>query len=1300
MTTEASVAHSSYFPGDSEMALRMRDLDWSTTSLGPPEHWPQSLRSAVSILLSSKAEIILFWGDDLVALYNDAYAPTFGSKHPWALGKPARECWSEIWDFLGPIFEGVKSTGSAFAARDNLFLLERSGYVEETYYDVSYDPVMAEGGAIGGVFCIVADKTGEIIGKRRLNALKQLAEETTRARTAIEACGLAAEVLAEHDSDVPFALLYLQDAAEGGPRLVGASPPQLTGAEGPTSELVEDPGETDRWPFASVLKSGLPHVMADLPAQFARLPMGPWDDPPQAAMVLPLLSPVQGVAGVLIAGISPRRALDDEYRSFLSLVAGQIATAITHARAYEAERKRAESLAALDRAKTAFFSDVSHEFRTPLALILAPLQDVLATADPNLSPDNAQKLDIARRNGLRLQRLVNTLLDFSRIEAGRVDATFEPTDLAAVTRDLASMFRSAVEKAGLSFEVACNALPEPVYVDRDMWEKIVMNLLSNALKFTLSGSIRVELTTVEGAAVLTVEDTGMGIPADEQPKVFDRFHRVRDAQARTHEGSGIGLSLASELARIHGGSIGMESTLGAGTTFMVTIPLGSAHLDPEHIKASSSLTPATLGAAAFVEEALGWLLASTSQDLLSADRASSATLSAASGVVQDARILVADDNGDMREYLATLLGRFWSVTTVRDGREALDAARAHPPDLVLSDVMMPNMDGFVLLHALRDDPRTASVPVMLLSARAGDEARIEGLRAGADDYLVKPFVAAELLARVGARLEISRVRREGDASIERERQNLYDVIMQAPIPMCTLRGDDLVFEIANQPYRDITGSGDVAGKSLLDVMPEVVGQGFVGVLRDVMRTGTPFVGRETPVRFERDSGHEDAYFTFIFSPMKNAEGVSDGVIAVAHDVTYEVSARQITEARARLAEYTSAVGLAVSEESDANRMLDRCAQAMVDHLGAAFGRIWTVDAEGSILELRASAGMYTHLDGTHGRVPVGSLKIGRIASERRAHVTNDVQSDPAVSDHGWARSEGMTAFAGHPLLVGSKLRGVMAMFRREPLSSDLGDALAAGAKLVGLGIERLRAEQELRDNAKYLQQANAVKDEFLGLVSHELRTPITTVLGNAKVLQARGDRLDAEMRASALGDIVREGERLNRIIENLLIVARFDRGQRPDLDAFELRRACTRAIAEFTGRSTRKIDLIAPADVWTEGEEGYTQQVLENLLSNADKYSPAGGIVTVSIRSDGTEAIVSVADTGPGVPKSEQEAIFTAFYRASGTARRAPGIGVGLAVCQRLVEAQGGRIWVESGANGGAVFSFALPLAASDVDEA
>ena len=760
-----------FLVGGGEMGERTRTFDWSATPVGPVERWPQALKIAVRIMLGSRYAMWMGWGPEFTFFYNDAYGQmTLGPKHPWALGKSAREVWREIWADIGPRAEGVIATGEATWDERLLLFLERRGFPEESYHTFSYSPIPGDGGGVGGMLCVVTEDTERVIAERRLRTLRELAAGTTdEARSAEDACATAARTLAGNPHDLPFVLVYLLDADARTARLAGATGlPDGSPAAPPEVDLA---GPGGGWPFPAVLATGHAEAVTDLERRFGPLASGPYPEPPDRAVVVPVAKPGQPrPTGFVVAGVSPRLVYDDAYRGFLDLLAGHVATAVSNARAYEEERRRADALAEIDRAKTAFFSNVSHEFRTPLTLMLGPVEDILAKPDADVLPDNRRLLEVANRNGQRLLRLVNTLLDFSRIEAGRVQATYQPTDLAALTADLASVFRAACEKAGLTLTVDCPPLGEPVFVDREMWEKVVLNLLSNAFKFTFAGGIAVSLRRVGGVAELRVRDTGTGVPAEEMPRLFERFHRVENARGRTHEGSGIGLALVQELVKLHGGTVAAESVVDAGTTFTVVVPFGTAHLPPERVVADRA-APHKGVAASFAEEALRWL-----PDGEAAGPAGT-LLPPRVEAIPDAdrpRVLLADDNADLRQYIASLLSPAFRVEAVTDGEAALEAAHRTPPDLILSDVMMPRLDGFGLLRAVRADPSTAVIPVTLLSARAGEESRIEGMQARADDYLVKPFSGKELLARVTAHVQTARLRRAADRAVRASEAELRE----------------------------------------------------------------------------------------------------------------------------------------------------------------------------------------------------------------------------------------------------------------------------------------------------------------------------------------------------------------------------------------------------------------------------------------------------------------------------------------------------------------------------------------------
>src|SRR5437867_5616616 len=749
--------------GGGEMGTLVRSMDWAKTPLGDISRWPQSLRTTVSLCLASNFPISLAWGPKHIQIYNDGYWPICGAKHPSSMGQDFSECWASAWPVIGEAFERALAGQTSYLENQRMFL-DRNDYLEETFFTFSFSPIQDETGHVGGLFHPVTETTGKMLAERRTRALRDLAARAGKARSLEEALTLAAQSLSESDLDLPFLLFYAVDDQGREARLVAST--------GLTAGLDASPRVVDltavreaSWPLTEVMRSLQARKIDDLGARIGPLSCGPYPEPPQAALALPIVPPGhERPLAILVAAISPRLPFNEAYRAFYDLLAAGVTTAVAIGRAYEDERKRAEALAEIDRAKTAFFSNVSHEFRTPLTLILGPLEDELAEHENPLTPSRRERLDAAHRNALRLLKLVNSLLDFSRIEAGRIQASFEPTDLAAFTAELAGVFRSAIDKAGLSLVVECPAMPQPLYIDREMWEKITLNLLSNAFKHTFEGSITVRLRWCGDRAELEVADTGVGIPEAERTRLFERFHRVKGAKSRTHEGTGIGLALIKELVGLHRGSARVESREGAGSTFIVAIKSGSAHLPQAQIDNERTSASSATGAAAYVEEALHWLPdpPSTSGPVLIPAQAkepgSSVATAAAIGGPRS-RILLSDDNADMRNYVQRLLGDRYEVRAVPDGTAALAAAREEAPDLVLSDVMMPGLDGFGLLRELRQDERTAGVPVILLSARAGEEATVDGLAAGADDYVVKPFSARELIARVRTHLQIAQLRR-------------------------------------------------------------------------------------------------------------------------------------------------------------------------------------------------------------------------------------------------------------------------------------------------------------------------------------------------------------------------------------------------------------------------------------------------------------------------------------------------------------------------------------------------------------
>jgi PAS domain S-box-containing protein len=854
-----------FLAGGGEMGARMRALDWARTPLGPPERWPQSLKTIVRVMLDSRYAMWMLWGPELTFFCNDAYLPTVGIKRDWVLGARSDKVWEEIWPDIGPRIAQVLEHGHATWDEALLLFLERSGFPEETYHTFSYSPVYDDENHVAGMLCVVTEVTQRVVGERRLRVLRDLAARAVSATGVEDSCRGACEVLRQYPFSMPFGAIYLLDPDANTARRVAQVrelPEQVIPAVLHAS--------SSTWPLAPLLASEAVQHVRDLPALGINVPAGPWPDLVRDAFLLPLKGPGgERLAGFLIAAASPRRALDEAYRTFFDLVARQIAAGIADAQANEAEHRRAEALAEIDRAKTIFFSNVSHEFRTPLTLMLGPLE--AAASDPATpSPVRAQ-LELAQRNSLRLLKLVNSLLDFARLEAGRMQASYEACDLSAVTREIASSFQSAVEHAGLRFKVDCPPLTEPVYIDREMWEQVVLNLLSNAFKFTLKGEIAVRMHGDGTQAVLEVADSGVGIPEQELPHLFERFHRVQGVAERTQEGSGIGLALVQELVDLHGGSIEAASQLGQGTTFRVRLPFGSSHLAAERIKTAPTRASTALGAQAFVQEALRWLpedgaAANTATSNGMLGEPSSTALDQRFAATFGARIVLADDNADMRAYVRSLLVPHYSIELVADGVAALEAVRTRRADLLIADVMMPRLDGFGLLEALRSDESLRDTPVILLSARAGEESRIEGLEAGADDYLVKPFSSRELLARVGALLELTKLRREHEARLRLALASIQDQFYMLDAQWR--------YTLVNSRVIETTGKSEaeLIGHSIFELFPDLKGSHFARELAVAAQT-------QRPRRFEFDDPNLNRCFENAVYP------AGDGIAVLVTDIT-------------------------------------------------------------------------------------------------------------------------------------------------------------------------------------------------------------------------------------------------------------------------------------------------------------------------------------------------------------------------------------------------------------------------------
>lgn len=1046
--------------GGGEMGARMRALDWTKTPLGPTRGWPQSLKTALSLLLECRMPMYIAWGAALTQLYNDGYRAILGPRrHPLALGRSSRETFADRWELWGPLLEGVR-TGRPLTKEGVLLPLDGDGDAPERRLRFSSSPVRDESGGVGGVLVTVADP--------------------------------------------------------------------------------------------------------------------------------------------------PEQALGEQ-----------------------------------DRARSTFFSNVSHALRTPLTLMLGPAEDLLAGRHGPLAAAQREQVELLHRSSRRLQRLVDHLLDFSRIEAGRVRATCAPVDLAALTRELVNAFRPVVERAGLSLTVDAEPLPAPVYVDREMWEKIVLNLLSNALKFTFEGGIRVSLRAEEASVALRVTDSGVGIPPEELPHLFERFHPVEGGRARAHDGSGIGLMLTQELARLHGGGLTVQSALGVGSTFTVTLPQGAAHLPPERLAASAQ-APGVANAAPFVEEALRWSGTTTPETQPHPVEAAG----------RRARILLVDDHADLRRYMTRLLEPRWSVEAVEDGVKALAAAWDHPPDLVVTDAMMPELDGFGLVRALRAHERTHAIPIVMLSARVGEGARMEGLQAGADDYLTKPFSARELVARIGVQLELARLR----GAAEAERAKLRALFLNAPAFIALLKGPWGVIDFANELFLRLGRGREVIGRPFREVFPELERQGFFELLDQAYRTGERAMGREAArillTRAEADPP-EEIFINFVFQPELGPEGQVEGVSLFGFDVTAQAQARaEAQAARERLDFALDAAGVGHWDYD----LTTRTTRRSLTH-----DRIFGYD------RLQPRWDQETFLAHV---VPSERARVAeacRRAQETAETLRLEFQILRPDGERRWLRSQ--------------------SHFKR--------DAQGRPVRLAGIVFDHTAPRQAaLERDARMRELAETVRfsELFVGVLGHDLRNPLAAITLATEMILTRPQ---ADEVRRPLSRVLTSAKRMDRLIGQILDFTRARLGPGIPLQPHpaQLAELCKPVLDELrvaAGISPDRLQLRLEGDVTGSWDEDRLAQVVSNLVGNAIKHGRPDRPILISLHGTERDAVALEVHNEGVIAPSLMPTLFEPFRRG-GAGQRSSGLGLGLFIAREIVEAHGGTLEVRSSEREGTSFIARLP---------
>ncbi|MGE5658428.1 MAG: ATP-binding protein [Actinomycetota bacterium] len=726
MTHEAKTAKpEDCLAGGGEMGALMRSLDWSATLLGPVSSWPQSLRTAVSILLASRFPMLIHWGPEYVQFYNDGFRPILGDhKHPGALGQPAYPWWTEIWDVLTPMFARVMA-GEGTWYENQLILPNRYGYLEETYFTFSHSPIRDESCQVVGIFQAVTETTERILDERRLRTLHDLATQTAAAPVAQEAGRLAVQTLGQNAADIPFALLYLLSE--------NRTQAELAGVAGLAPDTTASPAIIDLraeqklgcWPLGRVAYSGQTEQIDNLVAEFGCLPGGPWPESPQSALVMPVAQPGAILpAGFLIAGVSPRLALNDSYRRFLTLVAGQVATAIANTRVLEQERKRAEALAELDRAKSQFLANMSHELRTPLNGILGYAQ--ILKKVKTLSEAQKNGLAVIYQCGEHLLNLINEILDLSKIEARKMELSPTKVHFPEFLESVAEICRIRAEQKGIELIYeTLTPIPTAIRVDEKRLRQVLINLLGNAVKFTETGWITFKVGYQQEKFRFQVEDTGIGIAPGHLDSVFLPFQQVGEKSHET-EGTGLGLTISRQLVELMGGELCVQSILGKGSCFWFELEL--QEVDEWEEEAS----PGDCNIIGFKGERR--------------------------------KVLIVDDKWANRSVLVSLLEPLgFDVLEAVNGLDGLNKAQEFQPDIIFMDLVMPVMDGFEATRRFRTSSILADVVIIAISASVFDFNQQRTLEVGCNGFLPKPVREAEVLEILRLHLGLEWIYESGTA---------------------------------------------------------------------------------------------------------------------------------------------------------------------------------------------------------------------------------------------------------------------------------------------------------------------------------------------------------------------------------------------------------------------------------------------------------------------------------------------------------------------------------------------------------
>eukprot|EP01117_Protostelium_nocturnum_P014437 TRINITY_DN548_c0_g3_i1.p1 TRINITY_DN548_c0_g3~~TRINITY_DN548_c0_g3_i1.p1 ORF type:complete len:1234 (-),score=445.15 TRINITY_DN548_c0_g3_i1:1945-5646(-) len=824
---------------DEPLADALISTDWSKTPLGPIDSWPEGFQTGTVLCFTSAFPMSLFLGKELIQIYNKGYHDMFPSKHSKIWGIPLRLGWPEVWGELDQLIQGVCNKGEGFYMIDKLFLLEDSDILGEGYYNFSYSPLV-QGPHILGIVNTVA-KSDHVIRERRMELLRNISMKTGSIRGEKEIGGVLTEIFNSNQFDIPFYSLYLKKGEDSFqlsssthlnsfpfPSLISKNSSfssTFTSSSSNSPERTKEKRmEFEKTLSESVLKASEEMNIVQMNLKSFNFPAcGSWNLPVDLSCVIPLLSSgtENSVVGVLVTGINQHLHFTQEYQDFMKVLGNHISSFVHTFKLREENQKRVKDLSRLDRARTVFFTNISHEFKTPITLTLGPLEDLLNREHSELNPEQYRRVEVTYRNSLRLLKLVNHLLDFNELEGGKLVPKFEQLDISTLTSENCSLFGPACEKGKLSLSVKCNQIDEKIYIDRDMWEKIVFNLLSNSFKFTHEGGkIDVELFEDEQYVYLKVSDSGIGIPAKDIPFLGQRFFRANEGAQGRYAGTGIGLSLVSELVKLHGGSVQIQSELGKGTCVTIHVKKGKNHIQDSLIASSNNnkLEDTLAILAGGQSSSAGSSPVPYSPDNRSVRRNSSdhnrssglsrwlpsfsktgsganspSSYSSRSPTSMNSRspsnsssdgqqpfvipkILCLFHDLDLKEHFFNVLSNDYDMDVTTELSEALKNVANDIPDLILVDVSTKPEDGFSLVESMKKDELFVNVPIIFINARSGDY-QIESLDRGVDDCLVMPFTEMELRARIASHIRNA----QRQIQIKKQEQELRQVAEFATI---------------------------------------------------------------------------------------------------------------------------------------------------------------------------------------------------------------------------------------------------------------------------------------------------------------------------------------------------------------------------------------------------------------------------------------------------------------------------------------------------------------------------------------